>query len=268
MTKSYNGVIDHYRNLLDIPNEMPSITLLEGNTPLIPVPSISNALGGSFGLWIKFEGLNPTGSFKDRGMTVAMSEAVHRGAKISICASTGNTAASAAAYSARAGIRSIVIIPAGKVAAGKLAGAIAYGADVVQIDGSFDLALDLVVRLADKHPIAMVNSLNPFRLEGQKQQLLRFAMIWEMLLIGWHYPSETQEISLLIGRASDNIILKRIPDSRKFLGFKPRVPLHWFSDRLSRIRRQSQLPFASAAGAWGRSSVSRKRISREDYCCI
>jgi threonine synthase len=168
MTKSYNGVIEHYRNLLEIPDGMPSISLLEGNTPLIPVPAISKSLGGKFDLWVKFEGLNPTGSFKDRGMTVAMSEAIYRGAKISICASTGNTAASAAAYSARAGIRSIVIIPAGKVAAGKLAGAIAYGAEVVQIDGSFDRALDLVVRLAEKHPIAMVNSLNPFRLEGQK----------------------------------------------------------------------------------------------------
>jgi threonine synthase len=168
MTKPYSGVIDNYRNLLAIPKEMPSISLLEGNTPLIPVPAISESLGGNFDLWVKFEGLNPTGSFKDRGMTVAVSEAIHRGAKISICASTGNTAASAAAYSARAGIRSIVIIPAGKVASGKLAGAIAYGAEVVQIDGSFDLALDLVVKLSEKYPIAMVNSLNPFRLEGQK----------------------------------------------------------------------------------------------------
>jgi threonine synthase len=168
MMNPYDGVIDHYREFLAIPEDMPAITLLEGNTPLIPMPSISGSLGGEFELWVKFEGLNPTGSFKDRGMTVAMSEAVYRGAKISICASTGNTAASAAAYSARASIRSIVIIPAGKVAAGKLAGAIAYGAEVVQIDGSFDFALDLVVKLTDKYPIAMVNSLNPFRLEGQK----------------------------------------------------------------------------------------------------
>lgn len=168
MTKSYPGVIEKYRTYLTIPAGMPAISLLEGNTPLIPVPSISNSLGGNFELWIKFEGLNPTGSFKDRGMTVAISEAAFKGAKIAICASTGNTAASAAAYSARAGMRSIVIIPAGKVAAGKLAGAIAYGADVVQIDGSFDQALDLVVKLSEKHPIALVNSLNPFRLEGQK----------------------------------------------------------------------------------------------------
>jgi threonine synthase len=168
MTKSYPGVIEKYRNYLTVPVDMPAVTLLEGNTPLIPIPSIAKQLGANFELWIKFEGLNPTGSFKDRGMTVAISEAAFRGAKITICASTGNTAASAAAYSVRAGMRAIVIIPAGKVAAGKLAGAIAYGADVVQIDGSFDQAFDLVVKLSEKHPIALVNSLNPFRIEGQK----------------------------------------------------------------------------------------------------
>ena len=168
MFNPYPGVIEKYRSYLAIPEGMPAVTLLEGNTPLIPVPSISKYLGDDFELWVKFEGLNPTGSFKDRGMTVAISEALFRGAKIAICASTGNTAASAAAYSARAGMRSIVIIPAGKVAAGKLAGAISYDADVIQIDGSFDQALDLVVKLSEKHPIALVNSLNPFRLEGQK----------------------------------------------------------------------------------------------------
>ncbi|MBN1148336.1 MAG: threonine synthase, partial [Anaerolineales bacterium] len=125
-------------------------------------------LGGGFELFAKFEGLNPTGSFKDRGMTAAISEALGRGARAVICASTGNTAASAAAYAARAGLRAIVLIPQGKVAAGKLAGAIAYGAQVLQIEGSFDDALSLVVQVAEKHPIALVNSLNPYRLEGQK----------------------------------------------------------------------------------------------------
>ncbi len=168
MSGPYQGIIEKYRAYLEIPDNMPVVTLLEGNTPLIPVPSISASLGGEFDLWVKFEGLNPTGSFKDRGMTVAISEAFSRDAKVAICASTGNTAASAAAYSARAGMRSIVIIPAGKVAVGKLAGAIAYGADVIQINGSFDQALDLVVKLSEKLPIALVNSLNPFRLEGQK----------------------------------------------------------------------------------------------------
>ena len=164
----YQGIIHKYKELLDLPADIKAITLCEGNTPLIPVPEVAKALGGTFDLVIKFEGLNPTGSFKDRGMTAAVSEAAYRGAKTVICASTGNTAASAAAYAAKAGMRSIVIIPAGKVAAGKLAGAIAYGADVIQIDGSFDDALTLVVKLSEKHPIALVNSLNPFRLQGQK----------------------------------------------------------------------------------------------------
>ena len=119
-------------------------------------------------LFVKFEGLNPTGSFKDRGMTAAVSEAVGRGAQTVICASTGNTAASAAAYAARAGLRAIVLIPEGKVAAGKLAGAIAYGAEVIQIQGSFDDALSLVVEITQKTPIALVNSINPFRIVGQK----------------------------------------------------------------------------------------------------
>jgi threonine synthase len=125
-------------------------------------------LGGGFELFVKFEGLNPTGSFKDRGMTAAISEAVGRGSKTVICASTGNTAASAAAYAARAGLKSIVLIPQGKVAAGKLAGSVAYGAQVIQIDGSFDDALTLVVEISNKHPISLVNSINPYRIEGQK----------------------------------------------------------------------------------------------------
>jgi threonine synthase len=142
--------------------------LQEGDTPLIPAPRLAGELGGGFELYIKFEGLNPTGSFKDRGMTAAISEAAGRGAKAVICASTGNTAASAAAYAARAGLRAVVLIPQGKVATGKLAGAVAYGAQVVQIEGSFDDALSLVVAISEKHPIALVNSLNPYRLEGQK----------------------------------------------------------------------------------------------------
>ena len=162
------GIIDRYRSFLNIPENLIPITLLEGDTPLIPAPRLAAELGGGFELLVKFEGLNPTGSFKDRGMTVAISEAAGRGVKAVICASTGNTAASAAAYAARAGIASIVIIPEGKVAAGKLAGALAYGARVIQIEGSFDDALDLVVHISERHPIALVNSLNPFRLEGQK----------------------------------------------------------------------------------------------------
>jgi len=152
---TYNGVLSRYRNLLDLPTHTAHVTLLEGDTPLIPVPRLAKELGGGFDLFVKYEGLNPT-------------EAVGRDANAVICASTGNTAASAAAYASRAGLRAIVLIPEGKVAAGKLAGAIAYGAQVVQVQGSFDDALALVVKITEKYPIALVNSLNPYRLEGQK----------------------------------------------------------------------------------------------------
>lgn len=165
---NYSGVLSRYGNLLDLPEHTTPITLLEGDTPLIPVPRLAEDFGGGFELFVKYEGLNPTGSFKDRGMTAAISEAVGRQVKAVICASTGNTAASAAAYAARSGLRSIVLIPQGQVATGKLAGAVAYGAQVVQIQGSFDDALSLVVEITQKHPLALVNSLNPYRLEGQK----------------------------------------------------------------------------------------------------
>lgn len=163
---TYQGIIQRYGHLLDLPAHSKTISLLEGNTPLIPIPRLGKGLGCE--LYVKFEGLNPTGSFKDRGMTAAISEAVGRGAETVICASTGNTAASAAAYAARAGLRAIVLIPEGKVAVGKLAGAIAYGAEVIQVKGSFDDALSLVVEITQKTPIALVNSINPFRIEGQK----------------------------------------------------------------------------------------------------
>lgn len=163
---TYQGVIHRYRHLLDLPAHSQTISLLEGNTPLIPMQRLGKQLGCDF--YVKFEGLNPTGSFKDRGMTAAISEAVGRGVETVICASTGNTAASAAAYAARAGLRAIVLIPEGKVAIGKLAGAVAYGAEVIQVQGSFDDALSLVVELTQKTLIALVNSINPFRIEGQK----------------------------------------------------------------------------------------------------
>ncbi|MBV6402559.1 MAG: Threonine synthase [Anaerolineales bacterium] len=173
---TYQGLIHKYGHLLDLPPHSRTVSLLEGRTPLIKADNLSRHLGGGpstssgrrFELFIKYEGLNPTGSFKDRGMTAAVSEALGRGATTVICASTGNTAASAAAYAARAGMKSIVLIPQGKVAAGKLAGAIAYGAQVIQIDGSFDDALTMVVEITNKHPICLVNSINPYRIEGQK----------------------------------------------------------------------------------------------------
>jgi len=168
LNMTYSGVLQRYGQLLNLPEHTTPISLYEGNTPLIPAPRLAHELGGGFELFVKFEGLNPTGSFKDRGMTAAISEAAGRGARAVICASTGNTAASAAAYAARAGQHAIVLIPQGKVAAGKLAGAMAYGAQVVQVQGSFDEALNLVVAITQKQPIALVNSLNPYRLEGQK----------------------------------------------------------------------------------------------------
>ncbi|MGD8406031.1 MAG: threonine synthase [Anaerolineales bacterium] len=163
-----NGLLAKYEHLLELPAHTGRVTLLEGGTPLIPTMKLASAMGGGFELYVKNEGLNPTGSFKDRGMTAAVSEALGRGAKTVICASTGNTAASAAAYAARAGMKAIVLIPQGKVAAGKLAGAVAYGAQVIQIKGSFDDALTMVVEITNKHPIALVNSINPYRIEGQK----------------------------------------------------------------------------------------------------
>ncbi len=162
------GIIGRYGTLINLPEYSRIVTLFEGDTPLIPLPSVAKEFGCNFKLYVKYEGLNPTGSFKDRGMTAAISEAFGRDVKTIICASTGNTAASAAAYAAYAGMKAIVIIPQGKVAAGKLAGAVAYGARVIQIDGSFDSALDLVLEISQRHPIALVNSLNPYRLEGQK----------------------------------------------------------------------------------------------------
>jgi threonine synthase len=167
-TMKFSGLIDRYGHLMDLPNYQVNISLLEGNTPLIPMPRLAEKLGGGFELFVKFEGLNPTGSFKDRGMTAAISEAAGRGIQTVICASTGNTAASAAAYAARAGMKAIVLIPQGKVAAGKLAGAAAYGAQVIQVLGSFDDALALVIEISQKQPLALVNSLNPYRIEGQK----------------------------------------------------------------------------------------------------
>lgn len=163
---AYHGILQAYGHLLDLPAHTIPVSLLEGMTPLIPMPRLGRELGCE--LFVKFEGLNPTGSFKDRGMTAAVGEALGRGVGAVICASTGNTAASAAAYAARAGMRAVVLIPEGKVATGKLSGAIAYGAEVIQVKGSFDEALALVVAITQTMPLALVNSINPYRIEGQK----------------------------------------------------------------------------------------------------
>ncbi len=163
----WRGIIHAYRPFLRIAPLDP-ITLYEGNTPLLPSPRLARAVGFRGALYLKYEGLNPTGSFKDRGMTTAITQAVAEGARAVICASTGNTAASAAAYAARAGLQAIVLVPAGKIAMGKLAAAMAYGATVLAVEGNFDEALALVRRAVEVYPIALVNSLNPYRLEGQQ----------------------------------------------------------------------------------------------------
>jgi threonine synthase len=159
-------LIERYRDRLSLEPDDPVVSLNEGSTPLIPAPRLSELIGAN--AWLKFEGTNPTGSFKDRGMTVAVSRAKGAGAEAVICASTGNTAASAAAYAARAGMRGAVIVPEGKIAIGKLAQALIHGARVIALQGNFDDALRIVRELADRHPIELVNSVNPYRIEGQK----------------------------------------------------------------------------------------------------
>jgi threonine synthase len=165
---SYRGLIEQYRQYLPVGNETPVITLMEGNTPLIPAENLARHLHFAGKIYLKYEGMNPTGSFKDRGMTLAVSKAVEAGSRAVVCASTGNTSASAAAYSARAGIKCVVLIPEGNIALGKLSQALVHGAVVLAVDGNFDVALTLVKELSEKHPLTLVNSLNPYRIEGQK----------------------------------------------------------------------------------------------------
>jgi threonine synthase len=190
---TWPGVIEAYRPYMPFDADTRIISLNEGNTPLIPAERLAEELAprANFRLFLKFEGLNPTGSFKDRGMTAAITQAVREGARAVICASTGNTAASAAAYAARAGLRCLVLVPEGKIALGKLAACLAYGAEVISIDGSFDDGLRLVREISERHPIALVNSINPWRLEGQKtgafeiaDQLGGVAPDWHCLPVG------------------------------------------------------------------------------------
>lgn len=164
----YTGLIDTYRHRLPLPAEARAISLGEGRTPLIRLDNLLRHCGVEAELYVKFDGANPTGSFKDRGMTVAVTQAVHEGARAIICASTGNTSAAAAAYAARAGITAFVLIPEGKIALGKLAQAIVHGAVVVQIRGNFDDGMRLVKEVGATAPVAIVNSINPYRLQGQK----------------------------------------------------------------------------------------------------
>ncbi len=168
MSTRYTGLIERYRQRLPIGDDALVISLGEGNTPLIRLHNIPRLLGREVDIYVKYEGLNPTGSFKDRGMTVAVTKAVEDGARAIICASTGNTSASAAAYAARAGIAAFVLIPEGKIALGKLAQAMIQGALVIQIEGNFDHGMQLVKETAQDTAVTIVNSINPFRLQGQK----------------------------------------------------------------------------------------------------
>ncbi|MDX6266998.1 MAG: threonine synthase [Frankiales bacterium] len=166
MGAGWRGLIEEYRDRLPVTDETPVITLLEGGTPLVPAPHLSELTGCE--VWLKVEGANPTGSFKDRGMTMAISKALEEGSQAVICASTGNTSASAAAYAARAGMTCAVLVPQGKIALGKLAQALVHGAQLLQVEGNFDDCLDLCRDLSKNYPVTLVNSVNPFRIEGQK----------------------------------------------------------------------------------------------------
>lgn len=165
-TRQWRGVVEEYRDLLEIPEGTPAVTLREGGTPLVHSEWLSGLTGAE--VHLKVEGDNPTGSFKDRGMTAALSVAVHEGAKAVVCASTGNTSASMAAYAAKAGIKPLVLVPEGKIAAGKMAQAILHGAQVIMVRGNFDDCLAMAKGLSQAYPVALVNSVNPVRLEGQK----------------------------------------------------------------------------------------------------
>src|SRR5574343_176986 len=164
----YTGLVDRYRDRLPVSTTTRAISLGEGNTPLIKLENIPRIIGKNVEIYVKYEGLNPTGSFKDRGMTMAVTKAVEEGSKAIICASTGNTSAAAAAYAARAGIKAFVLIPEGKIAMGKLAQAMMYGAITLQIRGNFDEGMELVKQVASQAPVTIVNSINPYRLQGQK----------------------------------------------------------------------------------------------------
>lgn len=168
MANHYQGLINKYREFLPVSDTTPVITLNEGNTPLIKVDNLAKKIGLNAEIYLKFEGANPTGSFKDRGMTMAVSKAAEAGSKAIICASTGNTSAAAAAYGAKAGMRTFVLIPDGYIALGKLSQAMMYGAEIIAIKGNFDEALEMVIQISENYPITLVNSVNPYRIEGQK----------------------------------------------------------------------------------------------------
>lgn len=169
MAHQWRGVIEEYRDRLPVTSSTPVVTLCEGGTPLVYACTISELVGAQ--VWLKYEGANPTGSFKDRGMTLAISDAAAKGAKAVICASTGNTSASAAAYAVKAGMACAVLVPEGKIAMGKLAQAVVHGAVLLQVDGNFDDCLVVARDLSERYPVSLVNSVNPVRIEGQNRRI-------------------------------------------------------------------------------------------------
>ncbi len=223
------GLLDRYRDYLPLTERTPHLSLGEGGTPLVRLARLSGQLG--LDLWAKVEGANPTGSFKDRGMVLAVAKALEAGSGTVICASTGNTSASAAAYAARAGLRSVVVIPGGKIALGKLAQAVVHGAEVVAIDGNFDEALRLVRRLCESEPITLVNSVNPFRLEGQKTAAF--------------------EVCEQLGRAPDALAIP--------VGNAGNITAYWKGFKEYNLRRGTGLPRLHGFEAEGAAAIVKGR---------
>ncbi len=230
--KPWQGIIHAYSSLLPVSIATPIVTLYEGNTSLVFAERLQKELGIRARVYLKLEGLNPTGSFKDRGMTVAISKALEEGAKSVICASTGNTAASAAAYAAKAGIYCAVLIPEGKIAKGKLAQAVIHGAKVVQIEGNFDQALSLVKEICAVRPIQLVNSLNPYRIEGQKTAAF--------------------EIVDQLGRAPDYHFIP--------VGNAGNITAYWKGYQEYRLKREAALPRMMGFEASGAAPIVRQRL--------
>ena len=254
------GLIARYRERLPFAPDDPVVSLEEGSTPLVLAERISERAGVE--VWLKLEGANPTGSFKDRGMTCAVSDAVREGAEAVICASTGNTAASLAAYAARGGLRGAVIVPEGKIATGKLAQALMHGARVIALRGNFDEALKLVRELTQRHPIALVNSVNPFRLEGQKTAAFE---VLEVL-------GELDALCIPVGNAGNVTAywkgFRRWTRTRGCSASRPRARRRSCTARRSRSRRRSRARSGSATRPAGRRRwrPSRARAGGSRRC--
>ncbi|WP_026673547.1 threonine synthase [Alkalihalobacterium bogoriense] len=230
---SWKGLLHEYKEFLPVSEQTPLLSLREGNTPLIPLENLSKEWGVE--VYVKVEGANPTGSFKDRGMVMAVAKAKEEGSKTIICASTGNTSAAAAAYGARAGLRCIVVIPEGKIALGKLAQAVMYGAEVLEIKGNFDNALDIVRSISEKEPITLVNSVNPYRIEGQKTAAF--------------------EICDALGQAPDVL---SIP-----VGNAGNITAYWKGFKEYNEKKQTGLPEMRGFEAEGAAAIVRNEVIQE-----